>query len=102
MELIAVVKQKQQYLAASNVFILYTSLHFPPAFPLPFASSNFPFHFSSCLNSIIAAIALGVPWSGSAPPSSNVYLIINFPLLTFKIGINEYQSDLLQQQPAPL
>jgi hypothetical protein len=48
----------------------------PPsaAFPLPGALSNFPFHFSSCLNNITASNALGAPCSGSAPPSSKAYL----------------------------
>jgi hypothetical protein len=56
-------------------------IYFSPcaAFPLPGAVSNFPFHCSSCLNNVTASNALGAPWSGSAPPSSNAYLISSAP-----------------------
>ena len=47
------------------------------AFPRPGALSNFPFHFSSCLKSVTASKALGVPWSGSAPPSSKAYSFVS-------------------------
>lgn len=46
-------------------------VHVEIALPFPGAISNFPFHFSSCLNKDTVSVALGVPWSGSAPPSSS-------------------------------
>jgi hypothetical protein len=63
---------KTQNLETSTSYLrLDTAHHLAAAFPLPGAASNLPFHLSSCLNSVTAAMALGFPWSGSAPPSSN-------------------------------
>lgn len=54
----------QSFLSAHRVF---------PACPFPGAASNFSFHVSSCLNMVTHSAALGWPYSGSAPPSSNSF-----------------------------